>query len=114
MKRLLLSLLILLSLAMLGCSPVAKAIGRPLPDLVGVTARESVGLDYQVHVDCTVKNNGAAGNVMVTAELNLGGFWKKEQEVFIPRDGTQLVTISFSEPTLLGGGLSSGSYQCDV
>lgn len=114
MKRLLLSLLILLSLAMLGCSPIAKAIGRPLPELVGVTARESVGLDYQVHVDCTVKNNGAAGNVMVTAELNLGGFWKKERQVFIAEDVSEKVTITFSEPTFLVGGLSTGSYQCDA
>jgi hypothetical protein len=109
-----LGLAIVLSLATLGCSPIAKVFGRPLPELVGATARESFGLDYQVNVDCTVKNRGAAGNVTVAAELNLGGFWRKEQEEFIPEGDTQLVTIAFSEPRLLSGGLSSGSYKCDV
>ena len=110
-KALLLCSLVMASIVF-GCEEAAKALNIPVPEIVGATARESLGLDYQVHVDCTIKNNGASGDITVTAELNKGGFWEKEQTVFIPEDGTKKVTLTFSEPTFLGGGLTSGQYTC--
>jgi len=90
----------------------AKLVGRPVAEIVATTAPQSFGIDYQVHVDCTVRNRGASGLVTVSAELTKGGFWQREQMVFIPADETQQVTFAFSEPAFFWGGLNSGSYVC--
>ena len=111
MKPLILVTLVFGSVLM-GCSTLAKTFRQPLPELAGVTAREDLGLDYKVHVDCTVLNKGAAGNIDVFAELNMDGYWKKRQQVFVPEDGTHTVTFTFTEPTFLNGGLKGGSYSC--
>jgi|Marorgknorr_s2lv_3_1036020.scaffolds.fasta_scaffold27763_3 photosystem II stability/assembly factor-like uncharacterized protein len=88
------------------------AIG-PVPEIVGAQARESMGLfDYKVFVDCTVRNTGKGGNIMVEAELNKGGFWKKEETIFLDAGNTRKVTFTFSEITFLGGGITSGNIRC--
>ena len=90
----------------------AKLLGRPDVEIVATTAPQSFGVDYQVHVDCTVRNRGASGLVIVSAELTKGGYWQRELMVFIPADETQQVTLAFSETAFFWGGLKSGSYVC--
>ena len=88
----------------------------PKPEFVGATARATYDLDYQVQVDYIVKNRGSDGQVTIYAELNQGGFWKKEQTVFIAEGATQKVTFTFPEPTFseptFGG--PYGNYKCRV
>ena len=83
-------------------------------ELVGHQAKESFGLDYEVHVDCQVKNNGKQGEVTVEAELTKGGWWKKEETADIYGGETKTIRITFSEITFLDGGLSEGQYKCSV
>jgi len=90
----------------------AKLVGRPDVEIVTTTAPQTFGADYQVHVDCTVRNRGASGLVTISAELTKGGYWQRQQMVFIPADETQQVTFSFAEPAFFWGGLNSGSYVC--
>ena len=81
-------------------------------ELVGTQAKESFGLDYKVHVECTVKNTGKARDVTVEAELNKGGWWKKEKTERVLGGETKTIRVTFSEPTFLQGGLSEGEYSC--
>ena len=86
----------------------------PQFELVGVQAKESFGLDYKVHVDCQVKNNGKEGEVTVEAELSKGGWWKKSKVENVYGGETKTVRVTFSEITFLDGGLQSGEYKCRI
>lgn len=112
LSKTILLLIFLVLAALISCQTIAKVLKQPLPEIIGTTARESFGFDYQVHVDCTVRNNGASGQVTIFAELRKGGYWKKEETIFLPENESRMVTLTFSEPTFLSGGLTSGSYSC--
>ena len=105
---------ILLMLVLLaGCEGAAKALNRPVPEIVGTTASSgSPGFDYTVYVDCTVSNNGADGTITVTAELRNGGFWKKQQQLMLAEDTEKLVRFDFPEAKLLNAGLDGYRYAC--
>jgi hypothetical protein len=102
----------LLALAV-GCEQAAKITRTPLPEVVGQTARDgSPGFNYTVWVDCTIRNNGASGNIEVQASLTGGGSWTKRETVYVEEDGEKMVTLAFPEVTLLGGGLGGFEYVC--
>ena len=69
----------LLAVAM-ACGSGGDSNGQPSPEIVGQNIREgSVSFEYMVWVDCTVRNNGAAGDVEVTAKVENGQSWSKSQ-----------------------------------
>ena len=106
-------LVVLLAGGSLAMILVACQVVGPVPEIVGASAREPPGLfDYKVLVDCTIRNTGKGGNIKVEAELNKGGFWKKEETVFLEAGNTRKITFIFSEITFLEGGISSGNFQC--
>ena len=107
--------LVLLIVGAVACSQTAKVIRRPLPDIVGQAARDGFsGLDYVVWVDCTVRNNGARGGIVVKAVLQNGGFWEKRETVQVEADTERKVTFSFPEATVLGTGLSGYRFSCSA
>ena len=109
---LILAFLILLGVAV-GCETAAKITRTPLPELVGQTTRDgSPGFDYTIWVDCTIRNNGASGNIEVTATLRGGGSWIKRETVYIAGDDEKLVTLAFPEVKLLSAGLGGYEYVC--
>lgn len=92
------------------CSAVA-----PAPEIVGIKGRDGIpNFDYTVYVDCTVRNNGRAGNVEVIADLTGGGQWRKRSTVAIAKGEERLVTIVFPEAELFGGGFEGFKYQCSA
>jgi len=105
-----LTLLLLSTLAALACSSLAVA-----PEIVGVKGRDGIpNFDYTVYVDCTVRNNGRAGNIEVIADLTGGGQWRKRSTVYVDKNQERLVTITFQEAELFGGGFEGFKYQCSA
>lgn len=95
----------------MGCD--SSAPNTVAPEVVGIISRDGFqNFDYIVYVDCTVRNNGADGNITVVAELSNGGFWKKRDEVFISANTERKVTLAFPEATLLDTGLGGYRYNC--
>ncbi len=87
----------------------------PKPEIVGVTARDGApGLDYTVWVDCTVRNNGASGDITVVAELSGGGSWEKRETVSVGKNAERKVTLAFPEATFLNTGLNGYQYNCST
>jgi len=70
------------------------------------------GFDYQVNVFCTIRNDGGAGYITITAKLTKGGYWEKREVKHFSENASQRLTFNFKEPSLLSGGLSSGDYSC--
>jgi hypothetical protein len=88
MKRALVFSLVLLLLVLPGCglfssaksspeatgSPSPSVVLKPKPSVVDVTASTSGQLDYYYAIlDITIKNDGADGTVLVTANVTQGG-----------------------------------------
>ena len=104
----------LLAVAM-ACGSWGDSNGQPSPEIVGQNIREgSVSFEYMVWVDCTVRNNGAAGDVEVTAKLENGQSWSKSQPLPLAAGAEKRVPFTFAEATQLDAGLSGYQYGCSV
>ena len=92
-----------------GCGVV-----RPTPQIVGAVSRDGISdtQDYTVWVDCTVKNKGAGGNVLVVAALRSDSFWSRQESVFMARDTERKFTFAFPEAEPLDAGLGGYRYSC--
>ena len=106
------SLLALLA-ATLACGAASGLLKRTNPELTAVFARDGwVDGDYTVWVDCTIRNNGAAGEVLVKARLENGAVWKKQRTIRLDEAGVMVVTLAFPEATLLPVGIGGYMYTC--
>jgi len=101
---------LLLFTIIIGCG-----LGGPRPEIVGQTATDGApGFDYTVYVDCTVRNNGAKGNITISAELRNGSFWKKRDTVYLEKNMERKVTFTFAEAEFLEMGLSGYRFGCQT
>ena len=109
-------LLVMMALLVVTIAPVlavACSVLGPSPEIVGRNLRDGFsGFDYKMWVDCTVRNNGNAGDIEVTAELNAGGQWKRRQVVNVASGEERLVAIEFADadPPLF----SQSTYSCSA
>ena len=109
--------LALLLLSAVGCDGVAKLANQPAPEIVGEASRDGTTgfLDYTVWIDCTVRNNGADGDITVEGELrSTDGFWNKRATVFVAAGAEAKAVLEFSEATLLNSGLDGYQYGCSA
>ncbi len=94
-------------------APLPTPTPTPAPEIVGATARDGFpGFDYTIWVDCTVRNNGAAGNIEVVAELRAGGFWIKRDTVYVEKGQERKVTLAYPEPESLFSVLGGATFNC--
>ena len=108
-------ILVVVVLVAASCSSASKLINRPLPKIVGKSVRESLGFNYKIFVDCTVRNDGAAGSVIVTANLTArDGFWEKQAKFSMEEDTTRSVALEFSEPSFFSNVLATVRYNCSA
>ena len=117
-RFILFGLSIIISISILSCESVnsaREAFNPPNPRIVGAQAESGMsGLDYQVNVFCTVRNDGGAGNITVTATLNKGGYWEKRSVEYLPENRSGKLTFNFKEPSVMSGGLNEGDYSCSA
>ena len=105
-------LLVLLSTG-LGCGTVANGFREASPEVVRSRIRDGTpNFDYTIWVDCTIRNNGDDGHVMVIGELENGGVRRKQRSIFIESETETRVTFSFPEAEFRGTGLSAFRYEC--
>ena len=110
----LLGLAALLLESSLACG-AADFFSQPAPEIARVSTRDGTeGEDYVVWLDCTVRNNGAKGNVLVTGELRNDTSWTKETTVMVDKDTSTVVTIAFPEATYKPEGLTAWKVNCNV
>lgn len=102
------SRLFLASIMAIAFIGLACGLQGPDPEILGEGVRSgSRGGDYAVWVDVTVRNNGEAGDILISAEVSQKGVgqWKKEQRVMLGEDQTESVTLYFPEAVFSPGGL---------
>ena len=99
--------------ATLGCGATPGLLDRSKPELTAVFGRDGwVDGDYTVWVDCTVRNNGAAGNVLVQANPENGVVWQKQTTIRLDEAGEMVVTLVFPEANLSPVGIRGYLYTC--
>ena len=109
----LLALFLALLSAGLGCSTAVNGFREASPEVLRSRIRDGTpNFDYTIWLDCTIRNNGDDGQVVVIGELENGGVRRKQQSIFMESETEMRVTISFPEVIFRGAGLSAYSYQC--
>ena len=115
-----LSLIVAICLSAVACGVKDKVednrsqvLNPPDPQIVGMQGEGGAGgFDFQVNVFCTIRNDGGAGYITVTAELNKGGYREKREVVHFAENASHKLTFNFKEPSIARGGLDAGGYVC--
>jgi hypothetical protein len=97
-RLLILGVASVLSVLGISCDSSQSEVTDPRTKIIQVTARNSLNDGtYTIFIDCTVKNEGASGSILVSAELKSGEreqtatnrFYRRGRflhgDVFVPR-----------------------------
>lgn|GEM_PF-6021602 len=114
-KAFIFSVLLLSVLWGTACGSSPSEVTEPRAQIVQVTARDSsVNDDYTIFVDCHVRNEGASGPVVVTAEIKRSKSTPKRETVSISGDQTRVVSFSFPEAVLFETRLAEYQFNCRI
>ncbi|MFN7702225.1 MAG: hypothetical protein ACK6CU_01775 [Deltaproteobacteria bacterium] len=84
-----------------------QALAGPRPEVVGMDSHDGMdGLSYYYWVDCTVRNDGAAGPVTVEARIERPGSFDTQRQTIQLAEGAQQ-TVNFR----FGANMFDGQYE---